>query len=197
MSSNQRTNLGSYTERCKRKIAKVPTKVLDAPALQDDFYLNLVDWSSQNVLAVGLGSCVYLWSAATSRVTQLCDLSSTEDAVTSVAWSEGGKHLAIGSTRGDVQLWDAPAQKLVRTMPGHSARVGALSWKLSGGSGSGNSSASLLASGSRDRLIHLRDPRSDNPYEMRLMGHKQEVCGLRWSFDERSMLASGGNDNTL
>mmetsp|Transcript_2057 Transcript_2057/g.3901 ORF Transcript_2057/g.3901 Transcript_2057/m.3901 type:complete len:908 (+) Transcript_2057:166-2889(+) len=200
MSPNQRTNLGSYTERCKRKIAKVPTKVLDAPALQDDFYLNLVDWSSQNVLAVGLGSCVYLWSAATSRVTQLCDLSSTEDAVTSVAWSEGGKHLAIGSTRGDVQLWDAPAQKLVRTMTGHSARVGALSWKLAGGGNGGGGTghtSSLLASGSRDRLIHLRDPRSDNPYEMRLCGHKQEVCGLKWSFDERSMLASGGNDNKL
>lgn len=43
-------------------------QVLDAPALADDFYLNLVDWSSQNVLAVGLGSCVYLWSAASSAV---------------------------------------------------------------------------------------------------------------------------------
>lgn len=42
--------------------------MLDAPELQDDFYLNLVDWSSQNVLAVGLGSCVYLWSACTSQV---------------------------------------------------------------------------------------------------------------------------------
>lgn len=43
-------------------------QVLDAPQLQDDFYLNLVDWSSLNVLAVGLGACVYLWSACTSKV---------------------------------------------------------------------------------------------------------------------------------
>jgi cell division cycle 20-like protein 1 (cofactor of APC complex) len=42
--------------------------VLDAPALADDFYLNLVDWSAQNLLAVGLDSCVYLWSAHTSKV---------------------------------------------------------------------------------------------------------------------------------
>lgn len=28
-----------------RKIAEKPYKVLDAPALSDDFYLNLVDWS--------------------------------------------------------------------------------------------------------------------------------------------------------
>ena len=38
-----------------RKIPKVPFKVLDAPHLEDDFYLNLVDWSSTNILAVGLG----------------------------------------------------------------------------------------------------------------------------------------------
>jgi len=36
--------------------------------LQDDFYLNLVDWSSHNVLAVGLGNCVYLWNACSSKV---------------------------------------------------------------------------------------------------------------------------------
>jgi cell division cycle 20-like protein 1, cofactor of APC complex len=52
----------------------VPFKVLDAPALQDDFYLNLVDWSATNILAVGLGSCVYLWSASSSKVTKLYDL---------------------------------------------------------------------------------------------------------------------------
>ena len=54
--------------KATRKISKIPFKVLDAPELQDDFYLNLVDWSAQNVLAVGLGSCVYLWSACTSQV---------------------------------------------------------------------------------------------------------------------------------
>ena len=47
-------------------------QVLDAPLLQDDFYLNLVDWSSQNILAVGLGSSVYLWSAFTSKVLGAC-----------------------------------------------------------------------------------------------------------------------------
>lgn len=44
----------------------MPYKVLDAPQLQDDFYLNLMDWSSQNVLAVGLNRSVYIWSACTS-----------------------------------------------------------------------------------------------------------------------------------
>lgn len=76
-----------------RTISKGPFKVLDAPDLADDYYLNLVDWSSTNVLGVGLAGCVYLWSASTSRVTKLCDLtappgsSSGGDLVTSLNWT--------------------------------------------------------------------------------------------------------------
>lgn len=44
----------SSTKRHQRKIAQSPFKVLDAPSLQDDFYLNLVDWSVNNVLSVSL-----------------------------------------------------------------------------------------------------------------------------------------------
>lgn len=39
-------NLLTAPYKQQRKIPKVPFKVLDAPALQDDFYLNLVDWSA-------------------------------------------------------------------------------------------------------------------------------------------------------
>jgi cell division cycle 20-like protein 1 (cofactor of APC complex) len=170
----------------KRRISKVPFKVLDAPALQDDFYLNLVDWSSQNVLAVGLGTCVYLWSACTSKVTKLCDLSSTEDIVTAVSWAQRGTHLSVGTNRGEVQLWDTVKCKKIRTMGGHSARVGTLAW-----------TGPILASGSRDRLIYLRDVRVQAAYTDCLSNHKQEVCGLKWSFDEPAFLASGGNDNHL
>ena len=67
-----------------RYVNKVPYKVLDAPDLQDDFYLNLVDWGSSNVLGVGLGNSVYMWNSQTGRVTKLCELK--DDTVTSVNW---------------------------------------------------------------------------------------------------------------
>lgn len=69
-----------------RSVCKTPYRVLDAPDLADDFYLNLVDWSSTNVLGVGLGSCVYLWTAHTAAVSKLCDLSQSQDTVSSVSW---------------------------------------------------------------------------------------------------------------
>jgi cell division cycle 20-like protein 1 (cofactor of APC complex) len=49
----------------ERKVNKMPYKVLDAPNIHEDFYLNLVDWSSTNVLAVGLQGEAYVWSAST------------------------------------------------------------------------------------------------------------------------------------
>ena len=84
-----------------REVSKVPYKVLDAPDLQDDFYLNLVDWGSQNILGVGLGSCVYMWNSSSGRVTKLCDLG--DDSVTSVNWIQRGSHLAIGTQKGFVR----------------------------------------------------------------------------------------------
>lgn len=77
--------------RQPRAVSKVPYKVLDAPELADDFYLNLVDWGSANVLGVGLGSSVYMWNAQTSKVNKLCTLE--DDTVTSVSWIQKGTHL--------------------------------------------------------------------------------------------------------
>lgn len=167
-----------------RTIPKTPYKVLDAPALQDDYYLNLVDWSQQNDLVVGLQSCVYIWSATSSKVTKLYDLGGS-DSVTSVSWAQRGTHLSVGTETGLVQVWDVAAQKLVRVYHGHEGRVGALAW-----------SSSQLSSGSKDRSILNRDLRSKSEFTSQLLGHKQEVCGLRWSFDDQQ-LASGGNDNKL
>ena len=82
---------GEQTQNKLRKINKMPFKVLDAPQLKDDFYLNLVDWSSQNVLAVGLNRAVYIWSACTSQVKKLCELAPEDgELITSVGWSNRG-----------------------------------------------------------------------------------------------------------
>lgn len=138
----------------------MPFKVLDAPALQDDFYLNLVDWSASNVLAVGLGSCVYLWSATTSKVTKLYDLGQN-DSVTSVQWSNRGNMLAVGTNSGVLQIWDTQKCKLVKSLPGHEGRIGTVAWN-----------SKFLSTGSRDKTILHRDLRTKHNYEAKLIGHK-------------------------
>ncbi|OAX33125.1 WD40 repeat-like protein [Rhizopogon vinicolor AM-OR11-026] len=170
-----------------RNVCKTPYRVLDAPDLADDFYLNLVDWSSTNVLGVGLGSCVYLWTAHNAAVSKLCDLASGNDTVSSVSWVQKGTMLAIGTLSGRMHIYDANTLQLQRSYNNaHAQRIGALAWNTH-----------VLSSGSRDRMVHHRDVReaSLRPFK-RCAGHKQEVCGLKWARDG-GPLASGGNDNKV
>ncbi|CAG9317882.1 unnamed protein product [Blepharisma stoltei] len=171
------------TSPTQRIVPKVPYKVLDAPQLLDDFYLNVVDWSSADTLTVGLNNSIYLWSPVTGAVSKLSTYQN--DVVASLSWSPTGSHLAVGTTSGKVMLYDVERSNAVRTLPGHAGRVGALAWN-----------GSLLSSGSRDKNILHRDLRSSSKFTAKLQGHKQEVCGLKWSF-EGDQLASGGNDNKL
>ncbi|KAK2822407.1 hypothetical protein Q5P01_022472 [Channa striata] len=168
-----------------RYISSAPDKVLDAPELRNDFYLNLLDWSSQNVLAVALHNSVYLWDATQGDITLLMKMEGDEDYICSLSWTREGSHLAVGTSDGVVQLWDVENQKRLRSMASHTARVGTLSWN-----------EHILSSGSRSGQIHHHDVRKANHHIFTLNGHSQEVCGLKWSPDGR-YLASGGNDNLV
>ncbi|CAG8441225.1 6974_t:CDS:2 [Diversispora eburnea] len=171
-----------------RYISRSPYKVLDAPDLQ------AIDWSSTNVLGVGLGTCVYLWNAVTAKVVKLCDMSGghsntdNSENVTSISWMPTGSQIAVGTTQGPVEIWDVHKNERVRTMKGHTQRVGALAVN--------SHNVHTFSSGSRDRFIYHRDIRDPNDHFMKLTGHKQEVCGLKWN-PEGTQLASGGNDNKL
>lgn len=176
----------SRTRANRRNISSTPERILDAPALIDDFYLNLMDWSAENFLAVALSESVYLFNADSGDIRKLMSCTgSSSNVITSVSFSNDGSYLAVGNSQSDVQIWDVERSVRLRSMKGHMARVGALSW-----------SKQTLSSGSRDGKIMNHDVRLPNHLISILNGHNQEVCGLKWSPDG-SMLASGGNDNIL
>ena len=60
-----------------------------------------------------------MYGCGLSQVTKLCDLGN-EDCVTSVAWTQRGTHLAVGTNQGEVQIWEASRLKRVRTLKGQS-----------------------------------------------------------------------------
>lgn len=163
-----------------RKIQKTPARVMDAPDMQDDFYCNLIDWSSTDDLAVGLGSSVYCWNAGNNRVAKLCDLGSS--AVTSVNWTQQGKHLAVGSESGEVQIWDKEKCRKLRTMTGHEGKVCSIAWN-----------GYVLSTGGQDGHIIHRDVRQAAHSFADVHAHRLQVCGLKWSPD-CTQLASGSDD---
>jgi hypothetical protein len=103
------TRLRSVSKTIGRRIPKAPSRILDAPELVDDYYLNLVSWGSNNVLAVALGQCVYLWEAETGNIKHLLTLRNEDDFVTSVSWANGvggnnNQYIAVGTNHNAVQL---------------------------------------------------------------------------------------------
>lgn len=173
---------GRTTTRC---IASLPEKILDAPDMLDDFYLNPMDWSADNVLAVALSNSLYLWNATTGSISFLLETAKHEP-IASVSWiKQGSGYLAVGTSDNLVQLWDVQSQTKVREMGGHSDRVSSLSWNRH-----------VLSSGSRDRTIINHDVRVAQHQVSLLAAHEGEVCGLQWN-PEGDVLASGANDNTV
>ena len=142
----------------------MPERILDAPDIVNDYYLNLVDWSSSNLLAVALGAHIYLWNAGTGHISQLCELEGADDYVCSVKWMGDGGYLAVGTSAGEVELWDVEQMKRSRVMRGLDSRVASLSWNQW-----------VVSSGARSGDIQHSDVRVAGHCVGRVQGHSQEV----------------------
>lgn len=70
-SSTSSQNKTSINKTKKRAISQRPEFVFDAPNLEEDFYKNLIDWSSSNVLAVALRGSLYAKNMNNRRVERL------------------------------------------------------------------------------------------------------------------------------
>ncbi|KAL6863734.1 hypothetical protein ACP4OV_016637 [Aristida adscensionis] len=169
-----------------RQIPKTSERTLDAPGLVDDYYLNLLDWGSKNVVSIALGNTMYLWNSSDSSTSELMTVDDDSGPITSVSWAHDGQNIAIGLNSSDIQLWDTGSNRLLRTLRGvHQSRVGSLAWNNN-----------ILTTGGMDGNIVNNDVRIRSHIVQMYQGHRQEVCGLRWS-GSGQQLASGGNDNLV
>ena len=174
----------STSAQFRRRVLTAPERVLDAPGLMDDYYLNLLDWSSGNQVAIGLERNVYIWSAESGTVN--CLLETPEDTyVSSVKWSGDGAYVGVGLGTGEVQIWDVEEGTKLRSMYGHETRVASQSWNKH-----------ILSTGARSGLVYNHDVRVAQHKVAELLSHTAEVCGLEWRSDG-AQLASGGNDNLV
>ncbi|KAI6653833.1 Cell division cycle protein 20-like [Oopsacas minuta] len=170
--------------KLNRHIPTHSDKILDAPGVKNDFYLNCLDWNQNNFIAISLADEVYLWNAATSKVDRLNSHVSSPY-ISSVKWSSLSSYLAVGTSSAKVELWDVSRQVRLRVMDGHSSRVGALAWN-----------GHTLTTGSRAGTLCHHDVRIPEHLFLQTHNHEQEICGLAWSNDGQ-YLASGGNDNIV
>ena len=172
----------------QKKIPKTSYKVLDSPNLKDDFYLHLLDWSKKDDVAVGLDKQLYVWEGKTSRVRLIHTLIDS-DYLTAVKWTNDGEKVIVGTNYGMISIWDINKTKEIKTFKCDKKRVDVISTM--------NTSDNVYSVGLVNKMIISYDVRVGwaRPVSQ-YKGHTQEICGLKWSLDDRR-LASGGNDNKL
>ncbi|XP_010281664.1 PREDICTED: cell division cycle protein 20 homolog B [Phaethon lepturus] len=169
----------------KPSIPLVPEVRFHITGLRNDYYLNILDWSPENLIAIAVGPAAHIWNGGTLQAFESIDLNSSSKYISSLAWIEEGTCLAIGTSDGEVQLWDIETKKRLRNMFGHLSVVGALSWNHY-----------ILSSGSRLGSIHHHDVRVPQHHVGTFCQNKQSICSLKWSLTNQ-LLASGSSDGIL
>lgn len=184
--SNFRSRSYISTNAAQARIKKIPLcpeKVLDAPGLVDDFYLHLIAWSNDNLLAIALDKSVYIWNANDGSVNLITEC---ETIITSIKWSPDDYYLSIGLNSGIIEIWDIEKKSKIRTMKFNNfLRIAAQSWNNFN-----------LTIGMKNGEILNNDVRISNHLIDKFLNHSSEVCGLSWRSDGLQ-LASGGNDNLV
>lgn len=193
-SDSARRKLDGYFEERRSQINVEPSSVLDAPGLRDDYYLNILDWSAQNLLAVALNESIYVWDPALGTVQLLSQVSGPLDYISSLVFSADGSILSMASSQGCLSSFDMNGGKKIQDFTlKHSGRIATMAMCPTGSTGADN----CLTVGSKSGSIFHFDPRNScRTPVLRLQEHTLEVCGLKRSFDVHQ-LASGGNDNKV
>lgn len=93
---------------------QAPDRTLYAPGLLDDYNLNLLDWSSRNIVAIALENTMYLWGNGSPS--ELFSVNAENGPLTSVSWAPDGKYIAVGLNSSVVELWDTMANKKVHIL---------------------------------------------------------------------------------
>ncbi|GJP45971.1 hypothetical protein CLOM_g5308 [Closterium sp. NIES-68] len=174
--------------RPPRAVSQVAEKVLDAPGVVDDYYLQMIDWSNSNLIAVALGTSVFIWNAENEESVELMSVLTEDEQspyVTGVSWAPDGVHLAIAISNSEIQVWNVSIPQQVRTFKGHSAVIGAMDWYKT-----------ILSTGDHAGTIVNHDVRAREHIIARFKAHRDGVCGLKWAVTGRQ-LASGGDDNLV
>ncbi|KAM3610701.1 uncharacterized protein V6R79_007581 [Siganus canaliculatus] len=165
---------------------------LAAPSLLNDYYTDLLDCSCNGVIALALGSSVYIWNSETYALMGHLNPSPEPQqpsglqtvSISCLCWSRDGRSLCIGTRRGDIQLWDVDHKQNMRCLLSHSSVVRALSWNQH-----------LLSSASVLGQIHHLDPRAPTSL-VGAASHTEGICSLEWS-PGGDRLASGSTDGLL
>lgn len=180
-------SIPTVKERSKRVEQRIidttPFRILDAPGLVDDYYLNLLDWEDK-IIFIALNNAVYGYNVENKEASEIYSIN---NGYVSCVKSFNNK-IAIGDSTGQIHIYDCEMEKIIDKKNYNKGRVSCIDF-----------SDKFMSSGDKMGMIFNADLRVNTGRLNNLTifeGHTQEVCGLRWN-QNYNYLASGSNDDTV
>eukprot|EP00357_Protocruzia_adherens_P030928 CAMPEP_0115043006 /NCGR_PEP_ID=MMETSP0216-20121206/46605_1 /TAXON_ID=223996 /ORGANISM="Protocruzia adherens, Strain Boccale" /LENGTH=1428 /DNA_ID=CAMNT_0002425231 /DNA_START=108 /DNA_END=4394 /DNA_ORIENTATION=+ len=121
------------------------------------------------------------------------DVTDPENQIRCIKCSPDGKHIAAGDQAGNIKIYDLSGYELLHHFEAHNNEVLCLDYSPSTHEG-----GCFLASGSRDRLMHLFDVQKSYEHFRTLDDHSSSVTSLKFAHSgEKLRLLSCGADKTF
>ena len=194
MASLYTANAGARPKKAFRAVPQQPDRILDAPDLVDDYYLNLLDWGSKNAVSAGLPAAPgegLAWFGLACGQPGCHQLSSGQPA------HHGHGPLADTcpplallvqvaiALNQSVYLWNASSGDIQELLSCQGDDyVTSVSWAADG---------QHVAVGFSNSLTQIWDTERVKPIR-NLQGHAARVSALSWN---NHILSSGGRDSVI
>lgn len=133
---------------------------------------------------LGAGRDGFVYEIDRKRRTVLRQVSADPHFVFAVQVAPNAAHIATGGKSGFLKIWNTDLS-LIWDAPAHQLTLNAIAWHPGG---------QIVATGGRDRLIHLWDLQTREK-KLTLTGHQRSVNALLWI--EEDVLASAGDDGLI
>jgi meiosis-specific APC/C activator protein AMA1 len=182
-----------FKKKNKKVVTHIPYRILDAPGLRNDFYANLVSWSSKSgQIAVGLLDEVFLWTEQDGAVQVPISMAYNEVLCLSFNAVEV---LAIAFKDSTVVFFDAAKNRILASYMHITGPVCYLAWFP-------KDPSQILVGDETGNVLHLRIDWSSQPALTKITkhtvikGHTQQICAIAFS-PGGNQIAVGGNDNLV
>ena len=173
------------------EIDPYPKVIMKAPNLIDDFYLNILDCSSANTMAIALSDKIIMWNLVSKTRETLTARTFFPgqnlhgEYISALRFANAEETIIVGNSAGRIAVTDILTNTSHIYTSQNSGRIVSISPTKQG-----------FVTGTRSGIIFLYDTRVLRPTQVLSGAHRLEVCGLQMSPDN-NFLASGGNDNQV
>lgn len=207
-----------------RTISHDPFKILDAPGIVDDFYLNILDWSFEDKISIALGECLYQYDYKTKSVNEVLRLNTSITGIKSkgmqkyinnckpdnYSYEQQNNSVDIKGFRRDSINKPVNIETKYNSVGNDMLAIGTSDGYLIVLENNIETikykaddtricaidwNDDIISFGTKTGAIIHFDTRVGKEV-CKIQAHESEVCGLKWCNDKK-YLASGSNDNTL